>query len=158
MRITTTKRGDRIAFITLEDGTGKVEIAIFSDVLAEHRELVVKDQLVLVQGELSQDPYSDGFRMSCQRMMTIAQARKDYGKYLLLHIKAKDVKNDVLSTLTPLIKPFCVSSATPLHFAYHSDLALAHLRCGENWQVTVTDDFLEQLQQTLGEENIEMVY
>lgn len=158
LRITTTKRGDRIAFITLEDGTGQVEIAIFSDVLMEYRELVVKDQLVIVQGDLSVDEYSGGFRMSCQQIMTIEYARQYYGKYLLLHLDKTILQQDFTSALAKIIKQFRVANALPIYFAYRTEDATARLQCGEQWCVNVTDELLEQLQEYLGNDRIEIVF
>ncbi|MFN3235280.1 MAG: DNA polymerase III subunit alpha, partial [Gammaproteobacteria bacterium] len=58
LRTMNTKRGDRMAFMTLDDNAGSIEIAVFADSFAEYRDLLIKDQLLIVEGEVSVDDYS----------------------------------------------------------------------------------------------------
>ena len=47
------RRGNAMAFATLEDLSGTAEVVFFSDVYAECRELVVQDGVILVEGRLN---------------------------------------------------------------------------------------------------------
>jgi DNA polymerase-3 subunit alpha len=47
-----TKKGDRMAFLTLEDMKGFVEVVIFSDLFQKSRDLLVGDAPILVGGQL----------------------------------------------------------------------------------------------------------
>ena len=49
----TDKKGNLMAFVTLEDFSGSVEIILFSDCYEKHREAAQIDQMVLVTGRLS---------------------------------------------------------------------------------------------------------
>ncbi|MBR7032301.1 MAG: DNA polymerase III subunit alpha [Clostridia bacterium] len=49
----TTKRGDPMAFITVEDKTGQIECIVFSDVLEKVGFVLVPDGVVAVSGSLS---------------------------------------------------------------------------------------------------------
>ena len=44
-----TKKGELMAFVTIEDMHGSVEVIIFSRVFADVRDLLVEDRPVLVQ-------------------------------------------------------------------------------------------------------------
>ncbi|MBN1883152.1 MAG: DNA polymerase III subunit alpha [Deltaproteobacteria bacterium] len=50
VREVMTKKGDRMAFVTLEDLKGMVEVIVFSDVFNEYRDLLVEDNPVLLTG------------------------------------------------------------------------------------------------------------
>lgn len=52
-RLTVTKNGEQMAFIAVEDLTGRVEVVVFPRLLAQCRRLVVEDQLVRVAGRVS---------------------------------------------------------------------------------------------------------
>jgi len=45
-----TRRGDRMAFVTLDDRTGRLELAVFSELFERHRDLLAKDTLLVVKG------------------------------------------------------------------------------------------------------------
>ena len=58
VKILNTKSGNRIAFLTLDDRTARVEVAVFADVFAKYRDLISKDQLLIVEGDLSIDDFT----------------------------------------------------------------------------------------------------
>src|SRR5690606_23861832 len=55
MRVMKTKRGDTMAILTLDDRTGRIEVAMFSDAYSEHREKLIKNTLLMVEGQISFD-------------------------------------------------------------------------------------------------------
>ncbi len=50
-----TKKGDLMAFVTVEDLHGGVEATVFSSVYSEAREVLVDDAAVLIQGRIQRD-------------------------------------------------------------------------------------------------------
>lgn len=53
LRIVITKNGGQeMAFVTIEDGTGKMETVVFPKVFASTRSCWIKDQVVLIEGKL----------------------------------------------------------------------------------------------------------
>ena len=50
-----TKRGDLMAFVTLDDLHGSVETTVFSSVYAEARQLIAEDAALLIQGRIQRD-------------------------------------------------------------------------------------------------------
>ncbi|MFO7769472.1 MAG: DNA polymerase III subunit alpha [bacterium] len=50
----TDRRGNPIAFVSLEDFTGSAEVLTFSDAYKAHADLLAEDGMVLVRGRLSQ--------------------------------------------------------------------------------------------------------
>lgn len=54
-KVIRTKKGDLMAFATVEDLHGAVEVTIFSSVYAKTVELLVEDSAVLVQGQVQKD-------------------------------------------------------------------------------------------------------
>ena len=55
------KRGPRV-IVTLDDRTGRIEVMLFEETWQQHRELIAKDALVLVEGLLRFDEFSDAWR------------------------------------------------------------------------------------------------
>ena len=51
--IKNTRSGDAMAFITLEDRTGEIEIIVFSKTFSEYAALLVPDAVIAVYGEIS---------------------------------------------------------------------------------------------------------
>jgi DNA polymerase-3 subunit alpha len=53
-----TKKGDLMAFVTIEDMHGAVEATVFARVFADARDYLVEDQPVLIQGQIQKDEQS----------------------------------------------------------------------------------------------------
>lgn len=52
-KIILTKGGDQMAFLTVADLSGKIEVVIFPKLLAAHKELLVADAVIAVKGRLN---------------------------------------------------------------------------------------------------------
>jgi DNA polymerase III subunit alpha len=52
VRTTTTKKGEPMAFVQLEDVTGSVEVVVFNSTYAAARELLVEDFVLVVKGRI----------------------------------------------------------------------------------------------------------
>jgi len=50
--VVTKKNGSEMAFATLEDETGKIELVVFPKTYSSYRELWVKDRVVIVEGKI----------------------------------------------------------------------------------------------------------
>ena len=46
-----------MGFVTLDDRTGRLEVAVFADIYAAHREKLVKDALLVIEGQVSHDDF-----------------------------------------------------------------------------------------------------
>jgi DNA polymerase III subunit alpha len=150
-----TKRGDRMAVVTLEDMSGHIDMICFSENYQKFRELLVKDKLIIVTGEISTDEFNGGLRIMTREVLSIDEARERYAKYLRIQISAEQA-NDI-QTLAPILGPHR-GGKCPIKIQYQHDKAVAQLKLGESWRVKPTDALLQALQDMFSEVNVEVVY
>jgi DNA polymerase-3 subunit alpha len=150
-----TKRGDRMAVVGIEDGSGQIDVVCFAEIFHQHRELLVKDQLIIVEGEVSHDDFSGGCRVTCRDILSIDQARERHGKFLRL-LLSKD-KSDELEKIATLLEKYR-GGQTRVTIDYSSSDAAASLALGESWRVNPSDILINSLRDLLQENNVEMVY
>ncbi|MCD6055091.1 MAG: polymerase subunit alpha [Gammaproteobacteria bacterium] len=156
VRTLQTKRGDRMAFITIDDQTARMEIAVFSDLYHSVRPLIIKDNLVIVEGEVSIDEYSGGYKMSARSIYTITEARERYARYLKLDLQQQDAK-DIIEQLQLSLKPFC-GGKCPIQVYYQREGARAAFMLGEQWRVRLEDTLLSELRELLGKDRVVVCY
>ena len=77
------KRGPRI-ILKLDDRTGRLEVNLFEDVFQKYRDLVAKDALVLVDGMLRFDEFSDAWRLSAKTLTELDKVREQQARRLVL--------------------------------------------------------------------------
>src|SRR5690554_7272492 len=75
MRVMKNKRGDSMCFVTLDDRSGRMEVALFADVYNEYFDKVEKDKLLIVEANVSNDEYSGGLKSVCRSVKDIDEAR-----------------------------------------------------------------------------------
>jgi len=157
LRTMNTKRGDRMAFVTLDDGVSKIEVAVFSDLYTQYRELLTDDNLIVVSGEVSWDDHSDQLRMRAQTILSLEQARIKYAKGILLRLPAAQLSPEKLRQLEKILLPHC-GGACPVYIEYQQDTKKTRILMGEKWKITPRDVLVDELCLLLGEEAVSVGY
>jgi len=157
LRTMQTRRGDRMAFVTLDDRTGRLELAVFSDLYARARELLVKDALLVVRGDVSVDEYTGGFKMAAEEIYNIDQARTAFSARLVIDVDADAAGNGFVDALHAILAP-AVRGSCPVILRYRGTQADAELALGEQWKISPTGAVIEQLGRLAGERNVHLDY
>ena len=157
MRSMNTKRGDRMAFITIDDRSARIELAVFSESYQRYRDLLAKDKLIVVEGEVSVDEYSGGYKMSARSIYDINQAREHFAKKLILEVNEQRAANGFINELQSTLAPFR-EGGCPVSLAYLRDGARAEIALGEAWRVHPTDELIHRLKEVMGDAQVRMVY
>ncbi|OGI52493.1 MAG: DNA polymerase III subunit alpha [Candidatus Muproteobacteria bacterium RIFCSPHIGHO2_02_FULL_65_16] len=157
LRAMQTRRGDRMAFVTLDDRTGRLELAVFSDLFASSRELLVKDNLLVVEGQVSVDDYTGGFKMAAEKVYNMEQARAAFSTRLVIDVSAEQTGNGFVDELKRILAPAARGSC-PVYLHYVNGDAEAEIALGEEWKISPSHALLEHLSRLAGERNVHLVY
>ena len=158
MRTMQTKRGDRMAFVTLDDQTGRLEMAVFSDMFNQYRDKLVKDTLLVVDGEVSVDDYTGGFKMRAAEIYTIDEAQRIYGRRLTIQLSSQQCRDGYIDRLQELLRPATGEGRCSVLVHYDNEDAEVRLLLGEQWRVNLSSDLLENLTELAGEERLAVRY
>jgi DNA polymerase-3 subunit alpha len=71
--VAVRQKGDSQSFITLEDGRGRVECSAFSDAMAEFGQLLTRDRILVVKGDLREDEFNGGYALRLRHCWDYAQ-------------------------------------------------------------------------------------
>ena len=156
IRTLNTKRG-RMAFVTLDDRSGRVEAAVFSDDFERYRNILSKDRVLVVEGGLSVDDYSGGFRLSAEKINDIDQAREVYAKRLVVRLDGRLLDSHPAMALADLLAPYRDGSC-PVTLDYRNATARAPLHLDEGWRVRPASELLQRLGEWAGPEHVQVVY
>jgi len=157
IRARNSRRGDRIAFVTLDDRSGRIELAVFSEAYNRYRNLIVKDRLLVVEGTVSVDEYSGGFKMSAEQIFDIDQAREQYARRLEIGIDGSRLGSGFPGSLAQVLEPFR-EGRCQVCLEYQGNTALAKLLLGPEWRVRPSEVLLHRLKELAGEDKVRVVY
>ncbi len=142
---------------TLDDRTGRLELAVFSEAYHQYRDLLAKDRLVVVEGEVSIDDYTGGVKMSAQKIYDIDHAREAFARRLVLKVDKNKAGNGFIKELAEVLSPFREGHC-PVMVDYIGQGANAQIQLGKDWRVRPTDELIRRLDELAGREQVRVEY
>ena len=158
VRTMMTRRG-KMVFAVLDDGTAQVEVSIFNELYEKHRSRLREDQLLIVQGKVSNDEYSGGMRIVAESLYDLQLAREALARSLRVKLKA----NTDPTRLRQVLNPFRAEYengivGVPVEIIYTTDHFLCTVRLGQQWCVRMAEALFESLAAWVGPDSVEVVY
>jgi len=155
VRLKNTSRG-RLAFVTLDDKSGRLELKLYAEVFDKNKDLLQKDQVLIAEGEISEDTYNGGFSMNATQLWNMAGIRSVNGARLRLTLQAADEAQAAL--LAQQLEPYRPGNC-PVSIEYRrADGLGADLHLGNAWRIQPDDELVENLQTWLGVAAVRLVY
>ncbi|MCK5663597.1 MAG: DNA polymerase III subunit alpha, partial [Thiotrichaceae bacterium] len=145
MRTMNTKRGDKIAFVTIDDRSGRQEIALFADKYEMYRDILIKDSVIVVSGELGLDHYSGNARVSVDTIYDLDGARNRYAKRLVVNINHNQIDEKFIEHLKEVITPFKEGGECPIVCNYRGEKAKTMIHLSTDWNVRLTKELLSRI-------------
>jgi DNA polymerase-3 subunit alpha len=157
-RTLMTRRG-KMMFAVLDDGSAQVEVSIFGELLDKHRNRLREDQLIIIQGKVTNDEYSGGMRIVADAIFDLQLAREARAKALRIRLEGQ---TDA-ATLRQLLNPYRAEPengipGTPVEITYLRDNFLCTVRLGEEWRVRMADALFERLNALGRPDAVEVLY
>ena len=157
IRIRMTQRG-KMAIVTIDDAVTRVDVVVGSELLSQYAHLIKEDQLLVIEGKVSNDDFSGGIRVSARKLFDLPSARSAYASMLKISCNGQ---SDA-SKLTTILKPFCAKAENkklcPVKIEYHNAEGHVGLMLGDGWRVELQDDLIHHLQAWLSKENVKILY
>ena len=141
----TTKKGDTMCFLTLEDFTDSIEVTVFPRTFYQYVDLFMPDMALIIQGRI--DFQDDGVKVLADKCWKIDNYEPEY--YLLL--TAAQGTAELQQSIKTIL-------------AAHPGASPVHLRIGQQWvqlppelaTASADDAVVEALQKLLGQECVKL--
>jgi DNA polymerase-3 subunit alpha len=157
IRTRQSKSGKTMGFAVIDDRSGRLELAVYSDVYEKYRNLLSRDTLLVCEGSLTVDDFSGSLRLTAEKLYSIEEARDAFARGLQLTWHAADNGDSIVRKLTPELIPF-KGGGCPILIDYRSAQAQALVRLGDEWRVRATDELILRLKRLLGTQAVDIKY
>ncbi len=158
VRTMKSKRGDTMAFLTLDDRTGRIEASLFGELFDQMRGQLEADQVLIVEGEVSSDDYSGGLRLRGKEVTPMVAARTRYGQAVELSLDGAAVNGRLVDSLRESLAPHRDAGGLPVRLRYRNAEATGWLELAEEWKVSPTDELLIGLREVQGQDGVRLKY
>ncbi len=154
---TLNTRSGRMGIATLDDRTARIEVRIYSELFSGCREKLVKDRLLVVEGEVENDEFSGECSVIASAIDDLEAARERRARRILIELDCDSMDDGVADVLREAIESYR-AGRTPICIDYRRRDAQARLALGEAWAVRPADDLITRLRNVAGTERVRIEY
>ena len=98
VRILQTRRG-RMCFVTLDDGSAQIEVAVFGELFETRRDLLKDDAVLVVLGKVAHDDYTGGMRVSAEQVYDLSTVRARFARRIELRTTGEKPVAELIALL-----------------------------------------------------------
>lgn len=156
IRVMKTKKGLNWAIVTLDDQSARVDVMIYSELYEASKDILTKDQVVIAKGDISNDDFSGGLKMSGVEINQLIEVREKRVRHLEVKIDlafGSTLADDLIETLQPYKGGLC-----PVRLMCKKENISAELVAAGEWSVKPTDELLHGLKNIDGCELVKLHY
>jgi DNA polymerase-3 subunit alpha len=153
--VTVRKRGDSMAFVQVEDASGRLEVSLYREAWVEYGPLLTPDAILVFEGGLSGDDFTGGFQLRAHRVSTIEEACAREAR--LLHIEVDGASASFTGALERVLATHR-GGHTPVRIALRNGCGGADIELGEAWRVRASPAVVDAVRSLDGVGAARLVY
>jgi DNA polymerase-3 subunit alpha len=136
------RRQNKGGFMAIEDHTGRMEIALFESAWQDFAHLLVKDEILVIEGRVASDEFSGGYRMKAEKIQTLGEAKSGFSRGV--HISLRGPDEEFCTRLQDAIRPYR-NGNDEVYIDYTNGRAKAQLVLGPEWRIKACDEVVVAL-------------
>lgn len=156
IRTMLNRRGEKFAFVTLDDNTARVEVSVFAELYGESFEKLRHDRIIVIKGIVSVDERNNGIQMRAEAIYRLPEYRVNRANALIITTSDKKLASDG-EKFKNLIS-HSGKGGLPIVLRYQKQGCMAQIRLGEQFSVMPENPLLYSLQEIFGENAVEINY
>ena len=155
LRVMRTKRGN-LAIFLIDDRSARIEVTADSENFEKQRQLLTKNQVVVISGKVAHDDYSGKLAIRAKDIQSVSDRRRKIASGLTIMLTAEMIQSGIVDKLEEALSgPY--TGDLPVSIVYRGG-ASAKFQCGERWSVSPTDELLRSLKDCVGEDAVALEY
>ena len=150
------RRPNRVTLI-LDDRSARLEVSLYEEVFQQHRDIIVKDAILIIDGTLRFDDFIEAWRLQAKSLMDIDRARERFARRLWLRWPAEFDGPQGMNRFEQVLKPY-LRGPCGVSVAVNREDYSGKLNLPDAWSVRPTRELLERLSALVGREGWYLVY
>ena len=134
-----------------------MEVTLFDEVFNQFRHLIIKDAMLVVEGQLRFDEFLNAWRVTAKSVGSVDDAIEEHARRITIQWSADDNQRDFVGSLKEALRPF-THGRCEVCVEYAGPTARASLTLGDSWSVKPTLELRERLGALLGTERYSIHY
>ncbi len=149
------RRMNKGGFMAIEDQTGRMEITLYEAAWQQFAHLLVKDEILVIDGRVSLDEFSGGYRMKADKILTLSEAKTGHSRGV--HISLRGPDEEICTRLQDAIRPYR-NGNDEVYIDYNNGRAKAQLVLGAEWRISACDELVAALSSIDTVKEVRLIY
>ena len=148
-----TKKGKKMAFLTLQDLNGSCEVVVFPDLYAEVAALVSKDHTIFIRGRM--DARDDTPKILAEEIVPLDEVQKRFTRSVSIDLKTAGLDVQLLHQIKKILTEH--RGSTPVYLSFRDPQGhSAVIDSGEDLKVVASDELFQALEKLVGENSVKI--
>jgi DNA polymerase-3 subunit alpha len=152
-KVIMTKKGDKMAFVTFEDLSGKIECLFFPRVFAEYQEFLSGDEPLIMHGvvNLAEDPK----KFFPNKVSLLKGESDDRVTSVRVSVPLNHLNSYSLSQMKQILLSY--RGAVPIHFIFETPEGRARLPLDDNFMVNPSPQMAAKINELLNTNSVSFI-
>ncbi|XZR52686.1 MAG: DNA polymerase III subunit alpha [Enterobacteriaceae bacterium] len=156
-KIIYSKNNKYICICIIDDQTSKIEVIIFDNILKKYKNIIKKNNILIISGEIFFDNFKNIFKMKAYEIFNIDEIREKYITKLIIYININKINSKLLNYLYKILENN-KGGKTPIWFYYKENDIILKLKCSKIWNIKINNLLLMKLREFFGYSNIKLSF
>lgn len=153
MKEIITKKGDRMAFLTLQDLSGSCEVVVFPDLYKAHPALLRKDATIFIRGRVNSR--DDIPKVIAEEAVPLDEVKKRFTRLISIDLHTAGLDPELLERLKKILGSH--RGRVPVYLSFRDPNGkTAVLQPGDEFRVETTDELFQAIESLLGENAVKI--
>jgi DNA polymerase III subunit alpha len=152
-KVIMTKKGDKMAFVTFEDLTGKIECLFFPKVFAEFQEFLGSDEPLIMTGvvNLAEDPK----KFFPNKISLLKNESEERVTSVRVNVPLNQLNSYSLSQVKQILLSY--RGSVPIHFIFETPEGKARMSLDDNFLVSASPQMAAKLNEVLNNNAVSFI-
>ena len=152
-KVILTKKGDKMAFVTFEDLSGKIECLFFPKVFAEYQQFLTGDDPLILNGvvNLAEDPK----KFYPNKISYLKDESDDRVTSVRVNVPVGHLNPHSLSQMKQILLSY--RGSVPIHFIFETSEGRARMQLDDNFLVSPSPQMVAKLNELLNANSVSLI-
>jgi DNA polymerase-3 subunit alpha len=150
-RSQVTKKGDTMAFATLEDLHGSVEIIIFPEAYKKASVLIEGDEPVWIKGSISSEETE--VKIIAEEVLTLSNIRERLSSKVHINLQSVGLEKDIIIRLKEIVSFNKGKNSIFLHLLF-PDKSQINISVDKTFQINPDDSAIKEIERLFGDNTV----
>lgn len=149
----TTKKGDRMAFVTLQDLSGSCEVIVFPDLYKSSGQLAKKDATIFIRGKINSR--DDIPKVIAEEIVPLDEVKKRFTRLVSIDLYTAGLDPKLLERLKEILGAH--RGKVPVYLSFRDPNGKAAvIQPGDEFRVETTDELFQAIESLVGENSVKI--